>query len=141
MMTSIILLVHYPSKILFDYIKKLTGNLPRQILQRSEMISRQFKVHLELEFVRKKRPTDYSEDLNISTVYLNECVKNTTGKAVSYHIHQRVILEAKRFLYHSSKSVKEIATELGYEDHSYFSRLFKKVTGISALAFKIKNLE
>ena len=51
-------------------------------------------------------------------------------------IKNRIILEAKRLLYHSDKSVKEIATELGYEDYAYFSRLFAKTTGITALAFR-----
>ena len=42
---------------------------------------------------------------------------------------QEIMLEAKRLLYHSNCSVKEIAHELGYEDHTYFSRLFKKTVG------------
>jgi len=72
---------------------------------------------------------------------LNECVKNATGHPVSYHIQQRIILEAKRLLYHSGKSVKEIATQLGYDDYPYFSRLFTKITGMSALAFRNRNHE
>jgi AraC-like DNA-binding protein len=40
-------------------------------------------------------------------------------------IFDRIILEAKRLLYHSSKSIKEIATYLNYDDPSYFSRFFK----------------
>jgi YesN/AraC family two-component response regulator len=51
------------------------------------------------------------------------------------------MLEAKRLLFHSSKSVKEIAHDLGYEDHSYFSRLFNKSTGMTALAFRKKSFE
>ena len=83
----------------------------------------------------------YAKCLNISTPYLNECVKRTTGYSVSYHIHQRVILEAKRLLYHSDKSVKEIAGELGYDDYSYFIRLFVKVTGMTPLTFRGKNFD
>jgi YesN/AraC family two-component response regulator len=86
-----------------------------------------------------KRPADYAEVLNISVAYLNECVKNVTGFSVSHHIQQRIILEAKRLLYHSDNSVKEIAAELGYDDYPYFSRLFVKVAGITALTFRSKN--
>ena len=88
-----------------------------------------------------KSPSEYADKLNLSTAYLNECVKNTTGYSVSYHIQQRVILEAKRLLYYSDKSVKEIAAELGYDDYPYFSRLFTKIAGITALAFRNKNLD
>ncbi len=108
-------------------------------ISRFEIITKAFKQTLERNYISLKSPSAYAEKLNISTPYLNECVKNTTGYSVSHHLQQRVILEAKRLLYHSDKTVKEIAAELGYEDYPYFSRLFTKVTGMSALAFRNKN--
>lgn len=106
---------------------------------RVELITKAFRDLLEDNYVRIKRPTDYAQKLALSTAYLNECVKNTTGFSVSHHIQQRIILEAKRLLYHSDLSVKEIATELGYDDYPYFSRLFTKATGMTALSFRVKN--
>lgn len=108
-------------------------------ISRFEIVTRTFREILERNYIEIKRPAAYAEELNLSTPYLNECVKNTTGYTLSYHIQQRVILEAKRLLYHSDKSVKEIATELGYDDYPYFSRLFTKITGMTALAFRNKN--
>ncbi|MFA6057702.1 MAG: helix-turn-helix domain-containing protein [Taibaiella sp.] len=108
-------------------------------LSRFEIVTKTFKALLEHNFTTAKKPTEYAQQLNISVAYLNECVKNTTGHSVSHHIQQRIILEAKRLLYHSDKSVKEIATELGYDDYPYFSRLFTKVAGIPALTFRNKN--
>ncbi|MFH6990925.1 helix-turn-helix domain-containing protein [Flavobacterium sp. FlaQc-48] len=108
---------------------------------RFEVITKSFREILEDQYTTIKRPAGYAQKLNISIPYLNECVKNATGHSVSYHIQERVILEAKRLLFHSDKSVKEIATVLGYDDFAYFSRLFNKVTGMSALAFRNKNLD
>jgi len=108
---------------------------------RFQLINQSFKVLLESNFNTSKSPMEYAQSLNISTPYLNECVKTATGQSVSYHIQQRVVLEAKRLLYHSKKSVKEIAGELGYDDFSYFSRLFVKVTGMTPLTFRNKNLD
>ena len=110
-------------------------------LSRFEAIAKAFREILEQNFSKLKGPAGYAEKLNISAPYLNECVKNATGYPVSYHIQQRIILEAKRLLYHSDKSVKEIATQLGYNDYPYFSRLFTKITGMSALAFRNRNRE
>ncbi|QJD98266.1 AraC family transcriptional regulator [Mucilaginibacter robiniae] len=107
---------------------------------RFEVITRAFKTSLEYNFTTVKSPAEYAKSLNISTPYLNECIKTTTGYSVSHHIQQRIILEAKRLLYHSNKSVKEIAGELGYDDYSYFTRLFVKILGITPLAFRSKNL-
>jgi AraC-like DNA-binding protein len=110
-------------------------------LSRVKLISKSFKQLLEKNYYTIKRPTEYAKQLNISTHYLNESVKATTGLSVSQHIQDRIILEAKRLLYHTDKSVKEIAFELGYDDYPYFSRLFTKATGMSALTFRNKRHE
>ena len=110
-------------------------------LSRFERVNKAFREELERNYTRIKGPAAYAQKLNISSPYLNECVKNATGYSVSHHIQQRIILEAKRLLFHSEKSVKEIAAELGYDDYPYFSRLFTSVTGMTALAFRSKNLD
>jgi AraC family transcriptional activator of pobA len=119
-----------------QYLKQ---SKPAEKISRFDITERAFTGFLEQHFVSLKRPVDYAGKLNISVSYLNECIKNATGFSVSHHIQQRVILEAKRLLYHSNKSVKEIASELGYDDYPYFSRLFTKVAGMPALAFRSKN--
>ncbi|ADB36989.1 AraC family transcriptional regulator [Spirosoma linguale] len=108
-------------------------------LSRFDTITKDFRKLLERQYATLKRPAEYAQKLHLSTPYLNECVKNTTGYSVSHHIQQRVILEAKRLLYHSNKSVKEIASDLGYDDYPYFSRLFTKITQMTPLTFRNKN--
>ncbi|MFG4003326.1 AraC family transcriptional regulator [Flavobacterium aquidurense] len=107
-------------------------------LSRAGLITKYFKQLLEKNYHTIKRPTQYAKSLNISTHYLNESVKYSTGSSVSQHIKDRIILEAKRLLYHTDKSVKEISFELGYEDYPYFSRLFSKTAGMSAITFRNK---
>jgi len=109
-----------------------TGNShPRTVI-----ITRQFKGLLSKNYKTMKSPGAYAAALNISTSYLNEAVKDTTGLPVSYWIQQEVVIEAKRLLYYTDKTVKEIAYELGFDDHAYFSRLFVKAEGITALTFR-----
>jgi len=112
---------------------------PADKLSRFEVVTKTFRELLDRNYTTAKRPVEYANQLNISAHYLNECVKDTTGHPVSYHIQQRIILEAKRLLHYSDKSVKEIAAELGYDDYPYFSRLFTKATGMTALTFRSKN--
>ena len=137
---------HYP--LLKDSCNTLVAYLISQFSQqnrhashvsRFELISKSFRKLLDQNFRTLKRPGDYAGELNISVAYLNECVSATTGLSVTKNIHNRIILEAKRMLYHSDKSVKEIAADLGYDDFPYFSKLFNKVTGMSGLAFRNKN--
>lgn len=96
---------------------------------RPQAIAREFRLLLAKQYKTLKSPADYAEALHLSAPYLNEAVKDITGFTVSYWIKQEIVLEAKRLLFHSPCSVKEIAYQLGYEDHTYFSRLFKKASG------------
>jgi AraC-like DNA-binding protein len=76
--------------------------------------------------------------LHISTKALNKASKAHFNKTLSDLIAERRIIEAKRELYLTSKAVKEIAFELGYEDEFYFSRYFKKKVGVSPQVFRDK---
>jgi len=105
-------------------------------LSRTAQISGEFKRLLSTELHSKKSPAEYAELLNISESYLSEALKKHTGFHASYWIQQEVMMEAKRLLYYSGLTVKEIAHSLGYSDHSYFCRLFRKVTGTPAMAFR-----
>lgn len=117
----------------------LFGYSPSATLTRFDQVAKAFREALEHHYKEFKRPGDYAAKLNLSEPYLNECVRNATGLSVSRHIQQRVILEAKRLLFHSALSLKEVATTLGYEDYAYFSRLFTRVTGLSPTDFRTKN--
>jgi AraC-like DNA-binding protein len=105
---------------------------------RAAHIVHRFKDLLSANFKTIKSPIQYARILNYSLSHLNESVKNITGFPVSYWIHQQVVLEAKRLLYYTGMDVKEIAFSLGYEDHTYFSRLFLKVAGVPPGAFRRK---
>lgn len=80
----------------------------------------------------------FAEKLNITTSHLNDCVKETTGNSVTYWIQNKMMTEAKRQLYYTDNDVKEISFDLGFEDHTYFSRLFKKISGETPLSFRNK---
>ncbi|SHG57048.1 helix-turn-helix domain-containing protein [Pedobacter caeni] len=107
-------------------------------LSRPIEISQQFKRLVTENFRTIKKPSSYANKLNVSESYLNEVVKKVTGFPVSFWINQEVILEAKRQLYYSQLDIKGISILLGYDDQSYFSRFFKKITGTSAVAFRAK---
>ncbi|WP_025146463.1 helix-turn-helix domain-containing protein [Pedobacter jeongneungensis] len=114
---------------------------PQDVFSRYDKVAKSFRRLVEENYRCLKRAGEYAELLHISTPYLNECIKNVTGFTASQAIQERIMLEAKRLLYHTGKSVKEIAFDLGYTDYPYFSRLFSKTTGLSAKAFRSKNLD
>ena len=80
----------------------------------------------------------YAEEANISENYLSRLVKQFTGRSVGAWIDIVRIQRAKRMLSSTSLSIIDIAASVGVEDQSYFSRLFKKETGITPSAFRKK---
>lgn len=74
--------------------------------------------------------------LNLSSRYLSDLLKQETGKTAIDLIHIYLVKEAKNRLIGQELSVSEIAYQLGFENLPYFSRLFKKETGVSPNQFK-----
>lgn len=91
---------------------------------------------LEKNFAIRKMVSDYARYLSVTPNYLNETVKRASGFPASYHIRQRIILEAKRKAAYVRMSMKEIAYDLGFDDVSHFSKYFKNGVGISFSDFK-----
>lgn len=99
-------------------------------------LAQAFKQELSATYKTMKSPSAYADKLHVSSAYLNEALKQVTGMSVSYWISQEVMLEAKRMLYYTHLSVKEIALEVGYDDPNYFFRLFRQHSGMTPLAFR-----
>jgi AraC-like DNA-binding protein len=95
-----------------------------------------FQRLLEQYFQEQNRVTFYSEQLHVSSDKLNYAIKSVSGSSPSEMISTRLLLEAKRWLLYSEKSVKEIAYQLNFQDHAYFNRWFKKHENQSPGAFR-----
>lgn len=99
-------------------------------------ILQKLKDAIEENFKVKHSPSDYASMLNITPKALAKITKNHFNKTLSSLINERIIIEAKRELYLTDKTVKEIAYELGYEDEYYFSRFFKVNADVSPQLYR-----
>jgi AraC family transcriptional activator of pobA len=118
-------------------IKLVNEGLDPGSIERDELME-QFIQTLDDNFLRLHKPNDYADLLSISTNYLNKRCRRYFRKSPSQLIQDRLIQEAKKYLYLTDKSVKEIANILRFKDESYFSRFFKNATMVSPLAFRNK---
>jgi len=80
--------------------------------------------------------SDYAALLHITPNHLNKTVKSITGKTPARWIGEAIVLEAKVLLGQSDLSISEVAVAVGFEDQSYFARLFRRHEGISPTAFR-----
>lgn len=96
----------------------------------------QFESILEKHYQTEKSPSFYAYKMNITLKHLNRICKDILGKTVTELITNRVLLEAKRLLINPKKSINQVADDLGFENYSYFTKLFKKQTGLTPSEFR-----
>ncbi|MFK7772037.1 MAG: helix-turn-helix domain-containing protein [Saprospiraceae bacterium] len=78
-------------------------------------------------------------ELNMSSNYMSDLLKKETGLSALEHIHKAIAKEAKRKLLLPDNSISSVAYELGFEYPQYFTRLFKKETGMTPKEFRNLN--
>jgi len=104
-------------------------------------IVRKFSLVLEEKFKTEHAVKYYANELNKSPKTLSNIFALLDQPSPSKIIHNRIILEAKRYLYYTDKTAKEIAYDLGFESPAHFSRFFKQQTGFNSSEFKERKLQ
>ena len=80
-----------------------------------------------------------AEELNLSSNYFGDLIKRETGKSAQESIQLKLMDVAKEKLFDTSKSVIEIAYELGFKYPQHFSRMFKNSVGYSPNEYRLQN--
>ncbi|MEM6316728.1 MAG: helix-turn-helix domain-containing protein [Bacteroidota bacterium] len=96
-----------------------------------DQLAQDFIALVEKYFRQEHSVTGYAEKLFVAPKSLTKRLKVLNYPSPSQIIKDRLVLEAKRQLKFSTKTIKEIAFELGFDDPAYFSRLFAKNAGLS----------
>ena len=99
-------------------------------------ILQNLKDAIEEHYKVKHSANEYAEMLHITPKALAKVVKNYFNKTLTDLISERIVIEAKRELYLTSKTVKEISYSLGFNDEHYFSRFFKNNADVSPQLYR-----
>lgn len=134
------LMKSYAVVVVLKYLQLMESKFPELTGVISDTFN-DFRILAEQEFVQHHAPGYYAEKLNITEGQLQKICLKYTGHSTADYLKKRLLLEAKRLLYNSSRSVKEIAYELGFEDPSYFNRFFRKNTNCTPKEFREANGE
>ena len=115
---------------------KLRNMAAEEVVQPKDEKMEQFIYLVEKNYLTLHKPADYADLLSMSVNNLSKKCQRYFGKSTSLMIQERLVLEAKKKLHLTRQSVKEIAFALNFSDEFYFSRFFKKFTGVSPHAFR-----
>jgi AraC family transcriptional activator of pobA len=129
-------------QVLLIYLSRLyTEQFSGEETVPDRVLLKKYLAKIEESYTEVHEVACYADMLNISAGHLSEVVKEQSGKSAITHIHERLVLEAKRLLFHTEISIKEVAFQLGFEDASYFNRFFKRITGNTPLDYRTANRE
>ncbi|TDE15468.1 AraC family transcriptional regulator [Dyadobacter psychrotolerans] len=116
-------------------------NLESKVVQnKPTSLIRNFQKLIDQNFVALRLPGEYAELLNITPNHLNALTKEHLGKQAGEVIRERIILESKRLLINLDLTVSEIAYKLNFNDNSYFTKFFRKYTGLAPEDFRKKSV-
>lgn len=123
--------------VLLIYVSRLyTRQFATAGQQPGRALLKKFIDLIEINYKHHHEVAAYASLMNITAGHLGDVVREQSGKSAIEHIHGRLLLEARRMLFHTDQSIKEIAFALGFEDASYFNRFFKRGCQQTPLAFR-----
>lgn len=125
--------------VLLTYLSRLyTEQYKGNDISADKLLLKRFLTKVDANFQQCHEVSDYAAMFHITAGHLSEVIKNQSGKPAIKLIHERLIMEARRLLFHTNDSLKEIAFGLGFSDASYFNRFFKRETGDTPAGYRSK---
>lgn len=111
-------------------VKKKIAQTPHQHSRKVQLTFQFFK--LLREHIKEQRSVNfYANLLYVTPKHLSMCVKEITGKPCGQIIDERVVAEAKALLHNQELTIGHVAEELNFSNQFFFSKYFKKCTGMS----------
>jgi AraC family transcriptional activator of pobA len=124
-------------QLLFVEIRRaLSNHVVSNSFQKYSSLTARFLRRLHSRPYQIVSASEVSRFLGVSRSWLNQVVRKETGKNLTDHLQGRLILESKRLLAHADLNISEIAYQLGFEDASYFTRLFRQIARTSPSEFR-----
>ena len=103
---------------------------------RARLHANAYRALVDRKFRETRRIADYAADMGLSPTHLNRVCRQVLGISALAVIERRIALEARRQLLFSTLSIKQIGAGLGYDDPAYFTRVIKRVLGVTPAAFR-----
>lgn len=127
-------------QLLTDFMGKVINEIKQMRHANSKVLINRALNFIQYHYDEKISLDDVAQKLHLSKHYLCNAFRKATGENMSLYINKLRIEKAKRLLLESDGRVKEIFEEVGYSNQQYFSKVFKKITGMTIMEYKESKL-
>lgn len=128
--------INVAQKWLSDIVEEIAGNIGCEYESRTKALIESAKKYIESKYQSQLSYKDVAREIFISPSYFLNLFKKATNLTFTDYLTAVRIQEAKKLLRTSALNITEIAYEIGFNNSSYFSNIFKKTVGISAMEYK-----
>lgn len=97
-----------------------------------------YQALIEAQFRRQPSVEQFAAQLGMSSAHLNTLCRRLADRSALQLLHERLLLEAKRQLTYTNMTISQIADSLGFSEPAYFTRFFKRNTGLSPRDFRLR---
>ncbi|MHB0775231.1 helix-turn-helix domain-containing protein [Halomonas sp. WWR20] len=95
-----------------------------------------FQALIDARFLQQPSIETLAAELGLTSSHLNTLCRHLAGRSALQLLHERILLEAKRHLTYTNMTVSQVAEGLGFSEPAYFTRFFKRHTGLSPRQFR-----
>lgn len=113
---------------------------PRPRQERGRDHLNHFQALIEARFQQQPSIEALARELDITPAHLNTLCRRLAGRSALQLLHERLLLEAKRNLTYTNMTVSQVADHLGFTEPAYFTRFFKRHTGLSPRRFRQRDV-
>lgn len=124
------------SKVLYDYLaEEMKENATKKESTHHGVISRAM-VFIDENYMNNISLNDVAESINMSYFYFSRLFKESTGQSFSDYLTEYRVEKSIELMRDESLSIKQISYDIGYNDPNYFSKIFKKLKGITPTDYR-----
>lgn len=123
-------------QLLTDFISRVIDEIKQMRFTNSKLLVNRALNFIHCHYEEKISLEDVARELHLSKQYLCNTFKKETGENMSLYINKLRIEKAKNMLLESEVRIKEIFEAVGYSNQQYFSKVFKKITGMTIMEYK-----
>lgn len=121
-----------------DKIRTAAGDIRTGSKDRTHHVIKRAVDYIESNFHKDISLDELAGELGISSYYFSKLFKEEKGEGFVEYLTKRRVDEAKELLKSPEHSIKEVGIACGYTDPNYFSRIFKKATGMTPTEYREK---
>lgn len=119
-----------------ESLEAFTENMFEYIPNKNHDIIKKAILYISAHFSEPITLDDVAAQVHLNPAYFSSMFKQSTGSSFKEYVNMVRIEESKRLLANTDYSIIDIAVAAGFEDQSYFSRVFKKYTGLTPRQYR-----